>query len=384
MTTPFPFVSGAVLTAAQMNDITNLPINNQTASYTLLASDAGKRVIMNVGSANTVTVDDDIFSAGDTIFIANIGTATTTITEGSGVDIETSGSLALAQYGGGTLIALSASTFTFFPSGGVGVVPSTVEYLVIAGGGGGGSGAVGAVNGAGGGAGGYRSSVVGESSGGGASAQSAMSVQAGVIYTVTVGAGGAAATNGTSSSISGSNIATITTVGGGRGGGTGVGSAVGGSGGGASGTSGATNGSAGTPNEGFAGGDNPGTFAAGAGGGAGAVGGAGGAGSVGGVGVASSISGSSTFRAGGGGGSGAGGNGGGGAGNTGGAGTVNTGGGGGGGTSTGSTVGGAGGKGVVIIRTLESAVTAIHTGSLTTSGGYKIYTFNDSGAIGWD
>jgi len=63
---------------------------------------------------------------------------------------------------------------------------------------------------------------------------------------------------------------------------------------------------------------------------------------------------------------------------------VNTGGGGGGGTSTGSTVGGAGGKGVVIIRTLESAVTAIHTGSLTTSGGYKIYTFNDSGAIGWD
>ena len=115
MTTPFPFVSGAVLTAAQMNAITNLPINNQTASYTLLASDAGKRVIMNVGSANTVTVDDDIFSAGDTIFIANIGTATATITEGSGVNIESSGSLALVQYGGGTLVATSASVFTFFP-----------------------------------------------------------------------------------------------------------------------------------------------------------------------------------------------------------------------------------------------------------------------------
>jgi hypothetical protein len=30
MTTPFPFTSGQVLTAAQMNDITVLPINDQT------------------------------------------------------------------------------------------------------------------------------------------------------------------------------------------------------------------------------------------------------------------------------------------------------------------------------------------------------------------
>jgi hypothetical protein len=48
MTTPFPFVAGAVLTAAELNAITTLPINDQTASYTLVVGDVGKRVIMNV------------------------------------------------------------------------------------------------------------------------------------------------------------------------------------------------------------------------------------------------------------------------------------------------------------------------------------------------
>jgi hypothetical protein len=45
----------------------------------------------------------------------------------------------------------------------------------------------------------------------------------------------------------------------------------------------------------------------------------------------------------------------------------------------------AGGKGVVIIRypdTFPSATT-LTVGTLTTTGGYKIYTFNDSGTIGW-
>ena len=125
MTTPFPFTSGQVLTAAQMNAITTLPINDQTASYTLVVGDVGKRVIMNVASANTVTVNNSIFAAGDTIFIANKGAGTSTITAGAGVTINTSGSLALAQYGGGTLIALSASTFTFFPAGGIGYGTAT-------------------------------------------------------------------------------------------------------------------------------------------------------------------------------------------------------------------------------------------------------------------
>ena len=125
MTTPFPFTQGQVLTAAQMNAITTLPINDQTASYTLLVGDVGKRVIMNVSTASTVTVNNSIFAAGDTIFIANKASNASVITAGAGVSINTSGSLSLAQYGGGTLVALSASTFTFFPAGGIGYGTAT-------------------------------------------------------------------------------------------------------------------------------------------------------------------------------------------------------------------------------------------------------------------
>ena len=120
MATPFPFGSGNTLTAAQMNAITTLPINDQTASYTAVVGDVGKRIVMNVATANTVTINNSVFAVGDTIFIANKGAGVTTVTAGAGVTINTSGSLALAQHGGGTLVALSASVFTFFSSGGVG------------------------------------------------------------------------------------------------------------------------------------------------------------------------------------------------------------------------------------------------------------------------
>jgi len=114
MTTPFPFQSAAVLTAAQMNAITTLPINDQTASYVALVGDVGKRIVMNVATANTLTINDSIFAVGDTIFCACKGAGSTTITAGAGVTINTSSSLVLAQHGGGTLVALSASVFTFF------------------------------------------------------------------------------------------------------------------------------------------------------------------------------------------------------------------------------------------------------------------------------
>jgi hypothetical protein len=121
MTTPFPFVAGQVLTAAQLNDIQNLPISDKTASYTLIAGDVTKRTIMNNASATTITVNNSIFTVGDVIQVANKGAGACTITAGVGVTINTSGTLALAQYGGGYLLALSASTFTFFNLGGGGV-----------------------------------------------------------------------------------------------------------------------------------------------------------------------------------------------------------------------------------------------------------------------
>lgn len=124
MATPFPFVAGAVLQAAELNAITTLPLNDQTANYTLVVGDVGKRVVMNVAGANTVTVNDAIFGVGDTVQIVNKGAGVSTVTAGAGVTINTSDSLALAQYQSGTLVALSASTFLFFPTAEAITVPS--------------------------------------------------------------------------------------------------------------------------------------------------------------------------------------------------------------------------------------------------------------------
>lgn len=246
----------------------------------------------------------------------------------------------------------------------------TADYLVVAGGGGGAFG--------GGGAGGLRSTM--GTTGGGGSLESSLSLTA-QPYTITVGAGGAggvpntvnAAVNGSTSSISGSGLTTITSTGGGRGGMEYAGGSNGGSGGGAGRGGQWYTAGTGTANQGYAGGANNANppYPSGGGGGAGAAAaGAGTGGTAGGVGVqitalatATGTGANSGYYAGGGGGAGdttsggtgrgAGGLGGGGAAgaSTGTAGTTNTGGGGGGaGGEVGSGNGGAGGSGIVIIR----------------------------------
>jgi len=92
----------------------------------------------------------------------------------------------------------------------------SADFLVIAGGGGGGTGSIG--NGGAAGAGGYRNSFNSEASGGGGSSEAGLAFVSGTVYTVTIGGGGAADANGVDSSLSGSNITTITSVGGGKGG----------------------------------------------------------------------------------------------------------------------------------------------------------------------
>ena len=272
---------------------------------------------------------------------------------------------------GGNLITTDGTywTHTFTSSGTFTPIgPLTCDYLVVAGGGGGGVQTAGTSYGQGGGGGGGLRCTVG-ATGGGGSLESPLSLTT-TAYTVTVGSGGATNTSGNNSVFS-----TITSIGGGRGGNGSVGysSEVGGSGGGAAGWGTQYNGSAGTANQGYAGGNNAGNNidGAGGGGGAGQVGynGVSGTSGQGGNGVQTSISGTATYYAGGGGGGGGqsgtltsipGGLGGGGTGGgnttaatsaT--AGTINTGGGGGGsgrnsgGGSPGSPYGG---SGIVIIR----------------------------------
>jgi len=278
----------------------------------------------------------------------------------------------------------------------------SVDFLVIAGGG------SGAVYGGGAGAGGYRTSYSTNASGGNATGgtEADISFNTLTVYTITVGAGGAAGQpsgggiSGGDSSISGTAFTTITSAGGGFGstGSGGTGSKNGGSGGGANnGNTGGT----GTVNQGFAGGNGGSdNLGGGGGGGASAVGANGGlnAGGNGGAGHAGTITGTSVTRTGGGGGGadnrytgtglpGTGGAGGGGNGTVDGtavSGTTNTGSGGGGsGYGTGYGAPGAGGSGVVILRMATANYSGTVTGSptVTTSGADTIIVFNASGSI---
>ena len=115
------FTAAQVLTAAQMNSLQandyNQTVATKTASYTLVAADKGTRVVMNVASANTVTVNTSLFSAGDTLIIQNIGAGVTTVTPGTAT-VSSAGPLTISQYGSGTLYFTSAGVSLWFPSAG--------------------------------------------------------------------------------------------------------------------------------------------------------------------------------------------------------------------------------------------------------------------------
>ena len=262
------------------------------------------------------------------------------------------------------------------------VIIYTVNYVSVAGGGGGGKGKA-----AGGGAGGMLAST--------------FNIGVGVSIACVVGSGGGAAGNstarggnGVNSSITGTGMTTVTSIGGGGGGSDGNSVATGADGGSGGGGSGGNSGNvgkgSGTSGQGNDGGDGIAGGAAGGGGGGGKnaagqnctsnKGGDGGAG------LATSITGSSVTLAGGGGGcnennsQGSGGAGGGGAGAQGNAngGTANTGGGG-GASHEGDPA--AGGSGIVILSVPTNRYSGTTSGSPTvsTSGGNTIMKFNGNG-----
>jgi hypothetical protein len=115
MTTPFPFVAAQVLTAAELNAITNLPSSTKTANYVLVAGDAGKRIVMNAAGSTTITANTSLFSAGDVVELSNIGAGVCTVTAGTAT-VSSAGPLAIPQYGGGRLVFTSASAAIYFPS----------------------------------------------------------------------------------------------------------------------------------------------------------------------------------------------------------------------------------------------------------------------------
>ena len=115
------FTTGQVLTAAQMTSLQSTAMlggsaNAQTASYVLVAGDAGRCVTMNNAGATTITVNTGLFAAGDTVTILNIGAGTTTITAGTATVVKpANATLALVTNAGGVLYFTATGAATFMP-----------------------------------------------------------------------------------------------------------------------------------------------------------------------------------------------------------------------------------------------------------------------------
>jgi hypothetical protein len=113
------FTAGQVLTAAQVNALQtndfNQTVDTKVANYTLVAGDAGKRIVGN-GTSITFTVNNTVFNAGDTIKLHNINSTALTVAAGAGVTINAAAGLTMVQYQEATLFATSASSFILFES----------------------------------------------------------------------------------------------------------------------------------------------------------------------------------------------------------------------------------------------------------------------------
>jgi hypothetical protein len=127
------FTTGQVLTAAQMTSLQQTAMlggaaSAKTASYTLVAADAGTAISMSNASATTITVNTSLFAEGDTVHITNLGAGVCTITAGTAT-VNSSASLALAQYESGFLDFTSTSAAIFVKGAGAAGSPSFVGAL---------------------------------------------------------------------------------------------------------------------------------------------------------------------------------------------------------------------------------------------------------------
>jgi hypothetical protein len=109
-------LTAAQMTALQANDY-NQTVSTKTSNYVLVAADKGTRVVMNVSTASTITVNTSLFSAGDTVILQNIGSNASVVTPGTAT-VSSAGSLSIPQYGSGILYFTSAGVAIFFPSAG--------------------------------------------------------------------------------------------------------------------------------------------------------------------------------------------------------------------------------------------------------------------------
>jgi len=112
------FTVGQVLTAAQLTSLQQTAMGGgaasaKTASYTLVAADAGTTISMTSTSATTITVNTGLFAAGDTVFIQNLGSGNCTVTAGTAT-VSTAGSTILPTNDAGILYFVSTGVAIFY------------------------------------------------------------------------------------------------------------------------------------------------------------------------------------------------------------------------------------------------------------------------------
>jgi fructose-specific component phosphotransferase system IIB-like protein len=112
-------VTSAVQTQVDAKTAKLITTNRQTASYTLVLSDADKLVEMNVATANNLTIplnSSVAFATGTQILLAQYGAGQTTVVATSGVTIRSNGGkLKLnVQYSGATLIKIGTDEWYLF------------------------------------------------------------------------------------------------------------------------------------------------------------------------------------------------------------------------------------------------------------------------------
>lgn len=100
--------SWATYTVQKVIDLT---LGRKTDDYTLVAEDNGQVVEMNKGTANTLTVPQNIFTAGQQVLITQYGAGQTTIAAGSGVTLRSDGDKLKinTQYSMATILFISAT-----------------------------------------------------------------------------------------------------------------------------------------------------------------------------------------------------------------------------------------------------------------------------------
>ena len=103
--------SGSVWVVYTTQRILDLTLSRKTDSYTLVAADNGQVVEMNKATANTLTVPQNIFTAGQQVLVTQYGAGQTTIAAGSGVTLRSDGGKLKinTQYSSATILFISAT-----------------------------------------------------------------------------------------------------------------------------------------------------------------------------------------------------------------------------------------------------------------------------------